>query len=277
MHESFLFYQKFRYLKLGLLLVLLSIVGYLWHEPAEPPNGGTWLGYTLGGVGAFIIVLLLWFGVRKYQYHSKAGTVRGWLSAHVYLGISLLVLVTLHTGFQFGWNVHTLAYTLMVIVVLSGVFGVLTYVRDPSLMTENRAGLTQEAMVAEIEGLDRECLSLADNVDDEIHDMVLYAINDSTVGGSAWQQLRPPKDFKAHAKAVDALNDCLQGTLYGPKIKTIRGLIEFMHRKMEMVRRFQQDIQHKALMEIWLYVHVPLSFALVGALIAHVVSVFFYW
>jgi hypothetical protein len=32
-----------------------------------------------------------------------------------------------------------------------------------------------------------------------------------------------------------------------------------------------------ALMEIWLYLHVPLSFALLAALTAHIVSVLFYW
>ena len=33
----------------------------------------------------------------------------------------------------------------------------------------------------------------------------------------------------------------------------------------------------KALLEVWLYVHVPLTFALIAALTAHIVSVFFYW
>jgi hypothetical protein len=36
-------------------------------------------------------------------------------------------------------------------------------------------------------------------------------------------------------------------------------------------------MQYQAMMEIWLYVHVPLSFALLAALIAHIVSSFFYW
>jgi hypothetical protein len=33
----------------------------------------------------------------------------------------------------------------------------------------------------------------------------------------------------------------------------------------------------KALLEIWLYVHVPATFALLAALAAHIVSVFYYW
>ena len=31
------------------------------------------------------------------------------------------------------------------------------------------------------------------------------------------------------------------------------------------------------MMDIWLYVHVPLTFALMFALITHIISVFFYW
>ena len=33
----------------------------------------------------------------------------------------------------------------------------------------------------------------------------------------------------------------------------------------------------KALLEVWLYVHVPLTVALLAALTAHIVSVFYYW
>ena len=41
---------------------------------------------------------------------------------------ALIVIATLHTGFQFGWNVHTLAYVLMMLVILSGMFGIAAYV-----------------------------------------------------------------------------------------------------------------------------------------------------
>jgi hypothetical protein len=33
----------------------------------------------------------------------------------------------------------------------------------------------------------------------------------------------------------------------------------------------------KALLEVWLFIHVPVTFALIAALVAHIVSVFFYW
>ena len=41
--------------------------------------------------------------------------------------------------------------------------------------------------------------------------------------------------------------------------------------------RIRRHLRLKAQLEIWLYVHVPLTFALIAALAAHIVSVFFYW
>ena len=60
MHASFLTHGNFRHLKLALGVVALAMLAYAWHEPIGRPNGGTWLGYTLGVMGAALILLLLW-------------------------------------------------------------------------------------------------------------------------------------------------------------------------------------------------------------------------
>jgi hypothetical protein len=44
-----------------------------------------------------------------------------------------------------------------------------------------------------------------------------------------------------------------------------------------LLRRLQQDARLRGWLSIWLYVHVPVTFGLLGSLIAHVVSVFLYW
>ena len=120
MHDSFLTYANKRYLWVALVLLLGSIVAYIWHDPSPHPNGGTWLGYTLGTIGALLIYWLTTYGLRKRSYASNLGSVGGWLSAHVYLGTALLLIALLHSGFQFSWNVHTLAFVLMTLVIVSG-------------------------------------------------------------------------------------------------------------------------------------------------------------
>ena len=41
--------------------------------------------------------------------------------------------------------------------------------------------------------------------------------------------------------------------------------------------RIRRHMRLKAMLEIWLYIHVPATFMLLAALAAHIISVFYYW
>jgi hypothetical protein len=47
--------------------------------------------------------------------------------------------------------------------------------------------------------------------------------------------------------------------------------------RRKLLAVIRSDIKMLGRQEIWLFFHVPLSFGLIAALIAHIVSVFFYW
>lgn len=306
MHESFLVYRNFRHLKLALGLIVAALVFYAWHPwhtAAEPPNGGTWLGYTLGTVGALLIFWLTWFGVRKRRF-SASSKLQGWLSAHVYLGASLIIVATLHTGFQFGWNVHTLAYVLMLAVIISGFYGIYAYARYPTLMTANRGGESLQGMLDEIADLDNEAVAVSDRIDSKIHEVVLRSIERTQVGGSARDQLRgttrqfealdniereleemqtrliqgdPDEDEMDSGKTMIVMARQLSKARSGDQVRDVRHLLDLLTRKKSLVERVRKDIQYKAIMDVWLYFHVPLTFALLAALVTHIVSVFIYW
>lgn len=311
MHESFIRYRDFFYLKVALALCALAILAYALHDPADPPNGGTWLGYTLGVLGAGLVGWLAWFGVRKRRYGGNTTLVSAWLSAHVYLGGALLVVVTLHSGFQLGWNAHTLALMLTWLVVVTGFYGVYTYVTYPAAIGANRAGMTREQMIAEIAELDRECLHLADGVGQEAHQVVLRSIEETVLGGSALEQLfGDPARRSASLKLTQGLDDVrrkieariarevpdlqqvhdteltaigfLAGQVMsegtGPeRLEKIRRLFDLITRKRALVERAQRDIQYQARLQWWLYAHVPLTVGLLVALTTHILAVFFYW
>jgi hypothetical protein len=298
MHDSILTYAKSRYLWVALALGAGALAAYLWHDPGGPPNGGTWLGYTLGTIGAALIVWLMWFGVRKRSYAGGIGTLRGWLSAHVYLGTTLILIVLLHAGFQLHWNLHTFTFVLMLGVIFSGFFGVYAYLRYPTLMTRNRESATRDAMLEEIAEIDQNALALADGIDPKIHALVLRSIQNTRLGGGAWTQLRA-RDGSDLALAslheamaareqrkematsemptMFAMVDFLAGRATDKQGEAMRKLIDLISRKKALATRVARDIQFQALMEVWLYLHVPLSFALLAALIGHIVSSFFYW
>jgi hypothetical protein len=298
MHQSILSFRGSRYLWWASSLCLAAIIAYWWHEPLTRPSGGTWLGYTLGGLGAFLILWLMWYGVRKRRYRSRLGSVQGWLSAHVYLGIGLITIVTLHTGFQFGWNVHTLAYALMLLVIVSGMVGVFCYLHFPRVLTDESGDSTPEALIRQIREIDRQALALASDIDPEIHDKVIRSIRKSRVGGSAWQLLfardrnTPPEELVVSADRAEKKKpyqpEITSSTMMfmasniasgrrdkGEDIRKLSDLL--IGQKGALMRQLRRELQIRAFMDGWLYLHVPLSFALLAALIAHIVSVFFYW
>lgn len=276
MHQSVLVFNGFRYFKYSMLLIVLSIIVYVIHNPVDGPNGGTWLGYTLGAIGAILIFWLMWFGIRKRSYKSNVGRVEGWLSAHIYLGLALIVVATLHAGFQIGWNVHTLAYVLMLIVIASGVYGVFAYMRYPELMTENRRGKTMTMMLSEMADLDRECRDVAARLSDEINRAILHSSENTRIGGSTRRQLSGKDPKCATTMAYRQVEQYVQN-VDPAQAEAARRLLTLLGKKVELVQCARRDVQYKALMDIWLFFHVPLSFGLLAALVAHIVSVFFYW
>jgi hypothetical protein len=275
-HQSFLVYRRFLHLKLAAALVGVSVVWYLVDRPLAGPSGGTWLGYTLGTIAAGIIVWLTWFGWRKRSYGAARVSLSAWLSAHVYFGLSLLFLATLHCAFQFGWNVHTLAYALMVVVIASGLFGIFAYTRYPRMVTANRLGATQTQMLGQIAAIDGEIRQAILNMDDAVVKLVAPATEHDAIGGRPWRQLSARYPDCPTAGALRRL-DAYARSLRSYEQADVRAILVLLTRKAELLQRVRRDIQYKALMDVWLYVHVPTTFALLVALAAHIIAVFFYW
>ena len=274
-HRTILEYRDYRYLKLSLFVVVAVIFAYGWFKYPLGHYGGSPLGYTLGTIAALLIVWLMWLGVQKRRYRST-GDIKGWVSAHVYLGASLIVVATLHAGFQVGWNVHTLAYVLMLVVIASGFYGVYTYLRFPSLMTENLGEDTLESLTLKIADIDREARRLALGMSDDVNGAVLASIQKTRIGGGVYAQLRERRSNCPTTTAVTLIR-ARATKLKGAEARKHQDLYGLMLRKERLVGRARTDIRYKAVMDLWLFFHVPLSVALVAALVAHIVAVFFYW
>jgi hypothetical protein len=182
-HEGFLRHAGFRWLKIALAVSLIALVGYVAADIKPRPSGGSWYGYTLGTIGTGLIVWLALLGVRKRVMSRGAWSLKAWTSAHVYLGLALIVVATLHTGFQFGWNVHTLAYALMMLVIASGVFGISAYATLPQALSSNRAELTQGQMLDGLRAIDRQLHEAAQPLGRDDADLVIAALAQDPFSG----------------------------------------------------------------------------------------------
>jgi hypothetical protein len=269
--ESILTQSRFRYLKWAAALICSSCALTALYAPTGKPMGSSWLGYGLGTVGALLILWLMLYGIRKRSYTSNLGTVRGWLSAHVYLGIALVVVVTLHSGLEFGWNIHTLTYALTMLVTISGVWGVVLYIRQPALMSNALNGSTLQQLTDGILDIDAQSHKLALMVDKEVEGIVTRSAK-GAIFQHTWQRFTGHNSACATQAAVNALEE-----LSKERYKELNDLYILQFRRLQQLNRVREYIRLKSWTEIWLLFHVPLAFALLAALIAHVISVFFYW
>lgn len=289
-HRSLLRYRGARYLWWSLALVAVCCVLYATQpNDVQPPNGGTWQGYVLGTIGALLIVWLTLLAIRKRSYKSTAGTVQGWTSAHVYLGSALLIIATLHCGVQFGWNVHTLAYALMCIVIFSGFFGLYSYINHPQLISANREGGARSALFAELFELDKQARSLAQKCVPGVTIAVSSGIERTAIGGGVYDQLfgadnsyfvRGEGALTRNADqqpVIDFVAERLPRAQKGAEAANLQQLIVLLCRRQAIVRRLRRDIRLHGWLKIWLYFHIPMTVALLVALALHIFVTFFYW
>jgi hypothetical protein len=275
-HEGFLRHRNFLWLKVAFALSLLALLGYALIDVQPRPNGGSAYGYALGTIGTLLILWLTLLGLRKRAMTRGRWSLKAWTSAHVYLGLSLVVVATLHTGFQFGWNVHTLAFALMILVVLSGLFGIVAYARLPRELGASRSDMTRPQMIDAVTKLDRQLQAAAQPLGHEDTRLVRLSLDDRPFGAGLYRRLsgRYPRCRTALALAGMRRRLALSTGAQAEALESVVGLLERKASALALIRR---HLRVKALLEIWLYVHVPVTFALIAALAAHIVSVFFYW
>lgn len=311
--STLLRYKNYRYLKATSLLMTLAMTAYALNQPVGGESyGGTWLGYALGILSTMILFFLMWYGItkrrvtgapeRRAQHIGAASsdemaaqlkverrkargkkprlsgvTLQEWLSAHVFLGASLIVLVSLHSGFHFGLNVHTLAYVLLLMVISSGFYGLVVYLNYPRLITLNMAEDTLDDLLLKIAELDELACTRALDLPDEVNTLVLKARHETRIGGTLFQQLSGEQKDCPTRIAVQQMLHLGEKYNRDDQPKIMRDLYSALLRKEKLVLRARTEIMLKARMECWLYLHAPLGIALLAALTSHIVSIFFYW
>jgi hypothetical protein len=141
-----------------LVATAAALAGYLaygfssgsWSQPggASPPG----FAYGVLGGGIILFEMLLW--PRKSWWRGwRLGRTKLWMTAHIWLGLLTLPLLLLHGGFHFSLSSSTLAAALMwllVLVVSSGVLGLVLQNIVPKLMLEQVPAETIYAQIGHI-------------------------------------------------------------------------------------------------------------------------------
>ena len=293
LHQSILTWRNYRYLTWFIVSVVASTLVFVSQlgKPL-PPSGSTWQGYVLGTFGALLIIWLTLLGLRKRRYRSQMGTVQGWVSAHVYLGLSVPIVALMHSAGQIeNLNIHTLTFWFMVVVIASGFFGLYAYLHVPEHMNENIGGKNIAHWISELSSIDRQLAETASTINADCCSEILSALDGTSLGGSKLVQLLGVDKstlFSAEqAKVISNTDQAAIIRILSERIPLARDdeklsillntSFSLFGSRQQMLRIIRKDMRYKSLLAIWLHLHIPFTVSLLIGLMIHVFVIFFYW
>lgn len=249
----------------------LGVVYYFYARTAVP-DGGHPFGHLLGIVGTGLMLAAeILYSARKRLAWLNRGSVRGWLAAHIVMGMVGPFLVLMHTGLKFH-GLAGLALALTGVVVASGFIGRYLYGAIPHTLAGTEA--TREELLAESERLAARLDRLGQDTSTQIQWLIKRCGERDAVprcsptlavlarGYYQWRDRRRLHREIRQLKSVEAgrLNE-LEWLLLRR-----RGL-EFHVEALQAARK---------LLRFWHLLHIPLAVTLFAAVIIHIVAALYY-
>jgi hypothetical protein len=260
-----------------IFIVLLAVVAgvYLWQGKGQFPHGGSLIGLVYGTIGYLLILLLAFYGIRKRAYRSRLFTLEGWLQSHIYLGILVLIVLIFHSGGRFNDRIAVATLILCAVVVLSGIAGAIFFVTVPRLLTEVESNLTAEEISAQLNQLGKSMARIASGRSAPFQRIYDGLIKESLPGWLAGWRLLFARMRKSSQQAAGDWSKLL--SLVGKdEQEQLRQMLVVSRQRKELLIRLMYQQRYKNVLEFWLYIHVPVTIALIALGTLHVVAVFYY-
>jgi hypothetical protein len=230
-------------------------------------------GWSLIGV----IVFLALINTRKKLIAFNLGSVRGWLAFHIAGGFLAVAIFLLHSGTFMPMGLYEQVIAILFwSVSATGLLGVAITVLYPSRLTEdNGAEVTYERVPSEIFEIRKLAESEIISCTEESGQSTLSKHYEETIG---WY-FRRPRFYLNHVmgggKAADWIQsqgNAVRRYLDEKEMVYLDRLLLLASRKTLTDKHFvSQDIMRK-----WLVVHIPLSVALLGMSVWHIILIHVY-
>lgn len=225
----------------------------------------------LGVAAAVLILLLAFFGVRKRLFRLDLGPNRLWLQSHIWLGVLAAVAVMLHAGLRWHDRMALLALLLMGIVVVSGIAGAVLYRTVPPLLTRVEGELTVEEISKQLNQMARTMSRTAAERSAPFRSVCEELLRETTPRPLAgWRLLFSPRVRSGTDWAT------LLARVPPSEQEQLREMLIVSRQRKELFARLQAQQRYANLLQAWLYVHVPVTVALLVAVTAHVVTALYF-
>ena len=277
---------------LVLIVVLPASLWYFFVAAGADhwPGGSSLPGFAFGLLGGLICLfeMLLW--ARKQVRSWRIGRVQSWLRAHIWLGLLSVPLVVLHTGFRLGGSLSTLLAVLFLLVILSGVTGLIAQQSLPRRMLLDVPGETVFAQIDAVAGQlvreaeravetvcgvwqrgagDKATLKPAEPIPgaELLRDFLRYSLVPYLLQGD-----RIDSPLRFPAGVASQFRD-LRATLP----PAARPVVDALETCCSQRRQLDEQRRLHFWLHSWLWLHLPLSVALIVVMFVHAWVALKYW
>lgn len=262
---------------LGTTAVAVLISWAALHYGFNQQLGGTWLTmrWVTGLVGFLGVAGVMTYPLRKTIYRKRAGALRYWLLAHVYLGVLAGIVLMIHGG-SHGGSLVTLTLMLWFdATILTGCFGLLCYVIVPRIMTSIEG---DPLLIEDLEGrraeLREDLATTASKCDDHTRSLINGVVRRYffSISYLLRQYLRREDLTSAWAKARFHFRNELAGLADKQQHDMFLRAVE----RTATLRRVESLIYLHRLLRVWLGPHVVSTSVMLALMIVHIVQVVFF-
>ncbi len=264
----------------GAALILLAaaaaIVGLAKHG-FDGLVAWSWLTmrWATGLAGLFGVAVAMTYPLRKQVYRRRAGALRYWLLLHLYIGAAAGVVLLFHAGAHTGGLLTTSLYVAFDIVILSGLFGIASYIIAPRILTSIEGEpLLIEDLMGRREELKTELAELTRQSEgwlrEEIEERVVKDF--LTFSFLLRQIIKREPLTTVLAEAREPFKDRLT-RLATPEERTL--LLKALETTVTLRRVEALILLHRA-MRIWIAPHVISSSAMLALMVVHLIQVVYF-
>lgn len=253
---------------LGLLALTIATIMYAWaHLSLETrfQAAARWSGVFLFA----LICGLGLFNARKKLPFVPLLSATTWMQVHIYAGFFAVVVFLFHTGFRAPTGgLEILTYTLFVAVALSGVIGLALSRALPPRLTAHGENVVFERIPGIIANLRSELERLVLASEAKTHSSTIADFYETRLAlffsrpRHLWSHLvSSPRPLNNLLERIEALDRYLDED----EKETSARIAEIVRAKNNLDHQWHLQ----GLLKVWLFVHIPLSFALLIFAAAH--------
>jgi len=264
----------------GAGLTILITLATLWgigKYGFDSVLAGTWLTmrWLTGLVGLVGVAVVMTYPFRKQVYRRRAGALRYWLLAHVYIGAIAGVVLLLHSGTHTGGLLTTLLWVAFDLTILSGLFGVIAYVVAPRIMTRIEGEpLLVEDLEKRREELRQDTRKIYQQSEGWLKDELRERVYPRFLSyGFLWRQIRRREELKALlAQARQEFKERTTRTTTEDERDLLIAAVE----AAVTLRRVDALLALQWLLRVWIPLHVVSTALMLALMVVHIVQVVFF-